>query len=453
LRSGLLRNLGSGFALLGLRRLSPDRFVRTFDQLAALLILNLLVWAGLDTLHAESGSELRLDGLYGWSFYLLMGLFGCALVARAYCRQADTRSLLIPALAVSPYVLIAFWLLSDLTWLDSRPGLELVVAVLYLILLGVRVIQAAYTTARTKAVVVAVVLIIAASVTLRALDLDTRLWLTDDVDEEQAQDDSGTESLLYDQPARIVTAVDHMAPRAPNTSNVFFLGFAGDGEQSIFKREALFAESVFAEHFSSDEHAVELINDNDDRDSYPIASVSGLQQTLKLMASRMDVQQDVLVLMLTSHGSSDGIAVENGSLPLVQLSPVELRRALDEAGIKWRVIVVSACYSGVFLDALKGNDTLVITAADAEHSSFGCDDDRELTYFGEAFLKDSIPTTKSLEEAFKKASALIEKRETSEHKIRSNPQMALGAAMREKLAGLESGGPHPSDNVTVVSSH
>src|SRR5262249_58641503 len=140
-----------------------------------------------------------------------------------------------------------------------------------------------------KATVVAVVLIATASVMLRVLDLDTRLWLTDDVEEEQAEDDSTAEALLYDQPARIVSAVQQMAQRQPNTPNAFFLGFAGDGEQSIFKREALFAESVFTEHFSSEDRAVELINDNDDRDSYPIASLSGLQQTLKLIASRMDL--------------------------------------------------------------------------------------------------------------------------------------------------------------------
>jgi hypothetical protein len=382
-----------------------------------------------------------------------MALFGCALVARAYSRQADTRSLLIPTLAVSPYVLIAFWLLSDLSQVESRPGLELVGAVLYLILLGVRVIQAAYTTARAKAVLVAIVFIIAAPLMLRTLDLDTRLWLTDDVDEEQADDNSGAESLLYDQPARLVASVEHLAAREPAVANVFYLGFAGDGEQSIFKREALFAETVFADHFSSDDRAVELINDNDDRDSYPIASVSGLQQSLKLIASRMDPEQDILVLMLTSHGSQDGLAVVNGTLPLLQLGPVELRHALDESGIKWRVVVVSACYSGVFLDALKGDGTLVITAADADHSSFGCDDDRDLTYFGEAFLKDSIPTTRTVEEAFRKAAALIEQRETSEHKIRSNPQMSVGAQIRAKLMGLEGGAAHPPGHVTTVLNH
>ena len=444
--------------MLGLRRLSPDRFVRSFDQLAVLFILNLLVWAALDTLHAETGSQLRLDGLYDWSFYLLMAFFACALVARAYSPQADTRALLIPALAVSPYALTCFWLISDLAQVDSRPALELVAAVLYLILLSVRVIQAAYTAARAKAVLVSTILVIAAPFALRSLDLDTRLWLTDDVDEQQqADDNSGEESLLYDQPARLVAAVDHMAAREPDAANVFYLGFAGDGEQEIFKREELFAQQVLGEHFNSDDRSVDLINDNDDRDAYPLATVSALQQSLKLIASRMDLDQDVLVLMLTSHGSRDGLAVVNGTLPLLQLNPIDLQHALDESGIKWRVVIVSACYSGVFVDALKGDDTLVITAADADHSSFGCDDDRDLTYFGEAFLKDSVSTTQTLEQAFKKAADLIQQRETREHKIRSNPQISIGTHMHDKLVALEgrparSPGPGPG-HVTTVLNH
>lgn len=450
MRSGLLRNLGSGLALLGLRRLTPDRFARNFDQLVALLILNLLIWAGLDTMHAEPGSELRLDGLYGWSFYLLMALFAFSLVARAYGRQADTRALLIPALSVSPYVLAGFWLLTDVPQLDARPALETVAAVIYLIFLGVRVIQAAYTTARGGAVFVATLFIVAAPLTLRALDLDTRLWLSDDVDQSQ-EADADTEALLYDQSARLVSAVEHMAPREAG-ANVFYLGFAGDGEQEIFKREALFAEQVLGEHFSSEDRSVSLINDSEDRDSYPLASVSALQQSLKLIASRMDTEQDVLVLMLTSHGSPDGLEVANGSLPLAQLDPADLQRALDASGIKWRVIIVSACYAGVFIDALKGDDTLVITASDAKHSSFGCDDDRDLTYFGEAFLKDSVPGSKTLEEAFRKSATLIRQRELTEHKTPSNPQMSVGVNIRGKLAQIE-GQAAPSGHATVVWNH
>jgi len=436
-----------------LRRLAPDRFTRTFDQLATLFILNLLVWAALDTLHAETGSQLRLDGLYDWSFYLLLGFLAIALIARAYSSLGDTRSLLIPALSVSPLVLVCFWFLTDVPSVERYPGFELGAAVLYLIMLSVRVIQAAFTNARAKPVLVAIILVIAAPVVMAQLDLDTRLWLTDDVDQPQADDSSGEEALLYDQPARLVAATEHMAPRDPGTANVFYLGFAGDGEQDIFKREELFAQEVFGQHFGSDERSVDLINDNDDRDSYPLATVSALQQSLKLIASHMDLDQDVLVLMLTSHGSRDGLAVVNGGIPVLQLSPPDLRNALDEAGIRWRVVIVSACYSGVFIDALKSDNTLVITAADADHSSFGCDDDRDLTYFGEAFLKDSVPTTRTLEEAFRKASGLIRERETKESKTPSNPQMSIGPQMREKLQEVEGRAARPHGPVTTVSTH
>jgi Peptidase C13 family len=138
-------------------------------------------------------------------------------------------------------------------------------------------------------------------------------------------------------------------------------------------------------------------------------------------------------------------------LPVLQLSPIDLQRALDESGIKWRVVIVSACYSGVFVDALKGDDTLVITAADADHSSFGCDDDRDLTYFGEAFLKDSVPTTASLEEAFRKAATLIQQREASESKTRSNPQLSVGAQIREKLSQIEGKPARSHGRSTTVS--
>jgi hypothetical protein len=153
--------------------------------------------------------------------------------------------------------------------------------------------------------------------------------------------------------------------------------------------------------------------------------------------------------MLTSHGSQEGLAIVNGTVPLLQLSPGELRHALDESGIKWRVVIVSACYSGVFIDALKAADTLVITAADSQHSSFGCDDDRDLTYFGEALLRDSLPGAKSLEEAFQKAKDLIRRREISEHKVPSNPQISVGSALHAKLTSLE-GAAQPTEHSTIV---
>lgn len=422
-----------------MRRLAPDSFVRTFDQLVVLVLLLLLVWAGLDTLHAETGAQFMLDGAYGWACYLLLALFGCGLVARAQERATPTRELLVPVLAVAPYALSVFWLGGDVARLVNWPGLALLAGMIYLAVLSVRVLQAAYGSLRSRAAILAIALVLVAPWVLNRMSLDTRLWVPEDTQEDADSDDMAeAEPLLYDQPARVAAAVERVVPSEASAPAVFFVGFAGDGDQAIFKREAVFAQTVFADHFGSADRSLELINDVEDRDSYPLATVSGLADALKLLAGRMNPEQDVLVLTLTSHGSREGLEVANGKLPLLQLGPTELRQALDESGIKWRVIVVSACYSGVFIEPLQTDTTLIATASDSEHTSFGCADDRDLTYFGEAFLKDSIPTTASLEAAFKKAADLIQHRETAEKLDHSNPQLFVGSAIRQKLATLES---------------
>jgi hypothetical protein len=409
------------------------------------------VWAALSALHAETGSQLMLDGMYGWACYLLLGLFGCGLVARAQEREADTRGLLVPVLSVAPYALVVFWLAGDTAMVAARPGTATLAGVIYLLVLSFRILRAAYGFIRARAAIVAIALILLAPWTLATLNLDTRLWVADDTQEDQDSDDATeAEALLYDQPSRIAAAVERVVPNTGNKPAVFFVGFAGDGDESIFKREAVFAQTVFADHFGSADRSMELINDVDDRDSYALATVTGLTDALKLLAERMNPDQDVLVLTLTSHGSREGIAVSNGSLPLLQLGPTELRQALDEAGIKWRVLIVSACYSGVFLEPLETDSTLIATASDAEHSSFGCADDRDLTYFGEAFFKDSIPTTPTLEEAFKKAADLIQHRETAEHLEHSNPQLYVGSAIRQKLAPLEKDRPQKHEDAVIV---
>jgi len=423
-----------------LRRRWPPQFVVSFDQLAALVVINLAVWALLDFLHAEPHSVLALDGLIGWASYLLLGLIACAFTARAASRSADTRALLVPALAVAPFVLTILWLAFDVVAVRGHVILAAVVALIYLLCLALRLVGAAFGPVRLRPALTALALVLAVPWVFSVLNLDTRLWVADESEQAQDADDSDeAETLFYDQPARIAAAVARVKPAQPGKPGVFFVGFAGDGDQGVFRREARFASEAFGARFDSLDRSVLLINDADDRDSYPLASVTGLQQTLKVLASRMNPDEDVLVLFLTSHGSADGLEVKNGSLPLAQLAPEDLREALDASGIRWRIVVVSACYAGVFIDALKSETSAIVTAADAGHSSFGCQDDRELTWFGEAFLKDALPGSASLEEAFRKAAGIIKRHEDAEHLVHSNPQLFVGERMRRKLAELPAG--------------
>lgn len=245
-------------------------------------------------------------------------------------------------------------------------------------------------------------------------------------------------ALLAEQRGRVAAAINHMAPRVPGEANVFFVGFAGYGEQRVFRTEEGLARRVFGERFGSLDRSVELVNDVHDRTTYALATFDNLRYALRLIGRRMDRSRDVLVLVLTSHGSpKDGIAITNSDLLDDALSPRDVRQVLAEARIRWRVIVASACYAGIFIRPLRGDTTLIMTAADSRHSSFGCADNRDLTYFGEALFKDSLPGACSLEGAFESARRIIRQRETEEGDIHSNPQISVGPLMRAKLRSLD----------------
>jgi len=101
--------------------------------------------------------------------------------------------------------------------------------------------------------------------------------------------------------------------------------------------------------------------------------------------------------------------------------------------VRHKVVVISACYSGVFIPRLANPDVLVITAADADHPSFGCEDKAEWTYFGDAFFNVALRQAKNLKDAFLVARALVRTRELREHFEPSNPRMAGGANVQPLL--------------------
>ncbi|MEP7244002.1 MAG: C13 family peptidase [Gammaproteobacteria bacterium] len=436
----LRSNLQAGLRLFSLRAVQPGEFTTTFDQVLGLFAVVILVAVGFDWLRCDPDTEFGFYGLYAWVYYLLGGFWTCALAARLQSPHANTRALLVAGLAAAPYVIGLLWLLYRLPLIGSRPRLAGGIALGVIALLSMRAVRVVFGYTRRGTLLLIFVAVLGLPRFLSYLDIDTNLWTAPQADEaepENPDDYYASESILFEEASRIDAAVDAIAPRRAGVANSYFLGFAGHGAQRVFRREALYAEKVFAKHFATGPRSVELINDVTDRDVYPLATVSGLRYALQLVGQRMDRDNDVLYLFITSHGSrEDGIDVSNGAMPLPPLAPSDLREALDDSGIQWRVIVVSACYAGVFLDALKSDTTLVITAADAEHNSFGCADDRDLTYFGEALLRDALPGAASLEAAFLKARALVDERENAEHLAHSNPQIFLGSAIRAKLASL-----------------
>lgn len=236
----------------------------------------------------------------------------------------------------------------------------------------------------------------------------------------------------------LIASVSHMDRGSASGGDVYFVGFAGFGEQKVFRKEAELGRQVFGSRFATGSRSLLLVNDIHDRQTYPLATFENLRVAVNAIGRRMHRDRDTLVLMLTSHGNDeDGIAITNGKMPEDALSPKDVRKILDESHIRWRIVIVSACYSGIFIPVLKGDSTLVLTAADSRHSSFGCDDTRDLTYFGEALLQDALPHACSLPAAYTDMAHIIRQRETDEGEIHSNPKLFVGPLMQTKLTQLE----------------
>jgi len=153
---------------------------------------------------------------------------------------------------------------------------------------------------------------------------------------------------------------------------------------------------------------------------------------LQAEAKKMNGDRDILFLILTSHGSQEGLAVTAGR-SAETLKPSTLAGMLKQTGIRYKVVIISACYSGVFIPPIADADTLVITAADSNHSSFGCEDKAKWTYFGDAFFNTALRQTSNLKEAFLLARARVSKRELRQGFEPSHPQMAGGGNVEPLL--------------------
>jgi hypothetical protein len=245
------------------------------------------------------------------------------------------------------------------------------------------------------------------------------------------------EEILYSQDRLIRAQLESLAAGDEGAPRVYFIGFAGYGNQRVFGQEILLAQKRLDERYGIDGRSVVLINDNRDYDSRPLASPTALERAIRGVAERMDRDDDVLFLALSSHGRRDSrLVVTNAALPLNDLTARELDLMLDEAGIRWRVLVVSACYGASFIEPLRDEYTAILTAAAPDRQSFGCNDRRELTYFGEAFYKNALPGAPTLRAAYDKAVAEINALEEKQELEPSRPQAFFGSRIEEKLAAL-----------------
>lgn len=236
------------------------------------------------------------------------------------------------------------------------------------------------------------------------------------------------------QPALLKTALDQLAPQQPGKTDVYAIGLAGWAEQDVFIKELDGAFASLGRVLPLRDHTIRLSNYPETYGSLPVANRENFAAAVRAVAQVMDKEEDILLLLMTSHGATNGVGLQLPGGGQAILTPSEVAAILAKEGIKHRMVIVSACYGGVFVPPLANDDTIVLTAADDKNTSFGCAPGRDWTYFGDALFNQALQPGVDLKFAFTRARMMIAGWEQMDGVTPSNPQGHFGPALVDKLA-------------------
>lgn len=231
-------------------------------------------------------------------------------------------------------------------------------------------------------------------------------------------------------------ALAGLQPQRSGTVDAYVITIALDSDP-VFAREAREAGRVLASRYDATGRTLTLAGPDGVRDDLPRGSIDSLLLSIAHVAEVMDTEEDVLVLYTTSHGNKLGLAYHYGDSGYGILSPARLAGALEEVGIDRRILIISACYSGVFVPALASADTAILTAAASERNSFGCEAENDWTFYGDALINRAMRQPQDLAEVARMTSRMIAGWETQRRLLASLPQSAIGANVSEWLPALE----------------
>jgi len=135
------------------------------------------------------------------------------------------------------------------------------------------------------------------------------------------------------------------------------------------------------------------------------------------------------LIYFSSHGAPQGVVIDQKILP-----PAVLATMLDHScGARPTVVIISACFSGVFVPALAKPNRMILTAARPDRTSFGCGEADKYPYFDDCFLS-SIPGAHDFIALAHAVRSCVAAREIREGvKPPSEPQLFVGGGLKPIL--------------------
>lgn len=232
-------------------------------------------------------------------------------------------------------------------------------------------------------------------------------------------------------------ALRALLPQRHGTIDAYVVSIALDSDP-VFGREARVAGDVLRRRYGAAGRTIVLAGSEG---SGPSALPRGTPETLAIVLARiaelMDRNEDALILFTTSHGTPVGLYYNDGDNGYGLISPNRLAGMLDGLGLRNRLLILSACYSGVFVPRLQSETSAIATAAAFDRSSFGCAAENDWTFFGDAMINHALRSAQPIADAFAQANGLISDWETQLRVQPSHPQWSVGAGAARWLAPLE----------------
>ncbi len=227
-----------------------------------------------------------------------------------------------------------------------------------------------------------------------------------------------------DQHKKLSAAIANLAPQRPGVVDAYVVSIGLDGDP-VFGREASEAAKVLARRYGAAGRSITLATGT--KSLAPQGSPTNLATALAAVAAKMDVKEDVLILYATSHGTAEvGLVYRDGEEGYGLISPKRLAKMLGGLGINRRMMLISACFSGVFVPALKNDTSVIVTAASDARTSFGCAATNDWTYFGDALINTALRKSQPFDKAISDALILINGWESERGLDPSEPQVFVG---------------------------
>ncbi len=139
------------------------------------------------------------------------------------------------------------------------------------------------------------------------------------------------------------------------------------------------------------------------------------------------------LIYFTSHGTPQGMVFG----PDRMIAPTMMAQLVRNwCPDRPTVLVVSACFSGIFVEGLAAPNRMIITASRRDRTSFGCGAEATWPYFDGCII-ESLPTAPDFIALANAARACVRRREEVEDLTpASEPQVSIGANMQFLLPTL-----------------